>query len=109
MPVDLDAEPFQFPFERSGLTVVVGPVRDDYAPDVEAVGTEGIDMAQYVVLVRDSEVGTDLVAGEVLGVDHHYDLHIVGEAGQHHDLVVGGETRQHPGCVHVIDELPPEL
>lgn len=109
MPVDLDAEPFQFPLERRGLTVVVRPVGDDHAPDVEAIGAEGVDVAQHVVLVGDPEIGADLVAEEILGVDHHHDLHLVGEAGQHHDLVVRGETRQYTGGVHVVDELSPEL
>ena len=107
--VDRDAQRLELALEVLGLTVVISPLGHDDAAHVEPVAAEGVDVAQQVVLVGDSQVRTDLVAGQVLGVDRHDDLDLVGQLGEHDDLVVRGEARQHARGVHVVNELAAEL
>ena len=107
--VDRDAQRLELALEVLGLTVVISPLGHDDAAHVEPVAAEGVDVAQQVVLVGDAQVRADLVAGEVLGVDRHDDLDLVGQLGEHDDLVVRSEARQHARGVHVVNELAAEL
>ena len=107
--VDGDAQRLELALEVLGLAVVISPLGHDDAAHVETVAAEGVDVTQQVVLVGDAQVRADLVAGEVLGVDRHDDLDLVGQLGEHDDLVVRGEARQHARGVHVVNELAAEL
>ena len=107
--VDRDAQLLQLALEVPGLGVVLGPLGDDDASHQQAVGAEGVDVPQNLVLVAGAEVSANLIAGEIPGVDGDDDLDLVGELGEHDDLVVRGEAGQHARGVHVVDELAPEL
>ena len=107
--VDRDAQLLQLALEVPGLGVVLGPLGDDDASHQQAVGAEGVDVPQNLVLVAGAEVSANLIAGEIPGVDGDDDLDLVGELGEHDDLVVRGEAGQYARSVHIIDELAPEL
>ena len=105
----LQAEALELLEERQRTVVGVLQLRDHHVLHQEPALPEHVHEAQDVVLVRDAQVGADLVPLEVLGVEAHQDLGLVLDAVEHRDLVVRGEAGQDAGGVQVVEELAAHL
>ncbi len=109
VPVHLQAETLELASERARGGVVLRCLREDNTTDVQIARAETVDEPQHVRFVGDAEVGTLLLAGDVLCADDDDDLDVVSHRLEHVDLVVGRESWQDSGGVHVVEQLASEL
>ncbi len=102
MAIDLHPEGFRLPLEciGGGLAVVVG---DDDAAHRDPPVCEGVHEAQDLLVVADPDILADLVADDILSVDHDDGLGPVAELLQHADLAVRHESRKDPGSMVVVE------
>ncbi len=107
--VHLEAQALEALHEGVGDGVVVGELGEHDVLHEEAPLPEDVDEAEGVLLVRDAEVGADLLAFEVLGVEADDDLDVLLDPLEHGDLVVRREAGQDAGGVHVVEELAAHL
>jgi hypothetical protein len=88
------------------LTVVVS---DYNAADIQSYLLKLCTKAQYVLVIGDAKVSSDLVLLYIQCADYHYHLSLILELKQHLKLTVRLETRQYAACVIVIKKLTSEL
>ena len=77
--------------------------------DEETAFHELTTQTEHVLIVCDTEVGTHLVALNVLSADNDYNLYAVSQLREHAQFGVGLESRQHTTCVVVVEELTAKL
>ena len=86
----------------SVLAVIVG---DHDRVDHETATHEGFAQAQYVYIVCDAQVTTDLVFLNVDGTDDDDDFGFVDKLGEHLQLTVGLKTGQHTAGMKIVEEF----
>ena len=99
-----DAHAFQTAAELVGraLVVVVG---DDDRADHEVALHELVAQTEHVLVVGDAEVGTHLVAFDVVGADDDDDFQLVAQLAEHAQFGVGQKSGQHTCGVVVVEEF----
>ena len=108
MAVDLDTQGLQALLEGIGgwLGMVMG---DADAAHIQADPTEGIDEAQDIQIVGDTQVAAALVLFDGISADDNDDLRGVLHLQQHFHLAIRRKPRQHAGSVVIIKELTAEF
>ena len=86
-----------------------GVLSDDHAAHIQALGAEGVNEAQHVLVVGDAQIAPHLVLLNGGGSDGNDHLYAVPQLQQHTDFAVRGKPRQHPGGVVVVKELAAKL
>ena len=102
-------EPLQAVLERPRSGVGFIQLGQNNIVDEETSFAENIDEPQGIILVRNSEIRTDLLAFQILSVDDHDDLDVVDEGLEHRYFIVGREAWQDAGGMHVIEEFATHL
>ena len=106
--VDLDPQGLQALLEGIGgwLGMVMG---DADAAHIQADPTEGIDEAQDIQIVGDTQIAAALVLFDGISADDNDDLRGVLHLQQHFHLAIRRKPRQHAGSVVIIKELTAEF
>ena len=102
---DLKAEALQALGEGDGHVIAILQLGQHHVVDQETAVTEDVDEAEGVLLVGDGEVGADLAALQVTGIEADDDLDVFLDVLQHRDLVIRREAGQDAGGVVVVEEL----
>ena len=74
----------------SMLAVIVGNHHTSYH---EVAAHKLITQTEYILIVGDAEVSTDLILLDVLSADYYQDLDAVAQLAQHAELGIRFETR----------------
>ena len=108
MAVNLNTQIFQLFLKqiRAGLACVVG---DHDAAHVKSLVGIGLNEAENVYVVGNSQIRADLVLLNISRVDGDDNLSLICQLKEHPELAVWGKTGEHPGSVIIVKQLSAEF